>query len=199
MSFLDNNGVTYLWQKIRDTFGGTVTEVKTGGGLTGGPITESGTISHSNSVTAGTAGTSSATSGTSISIPYVTYDSNGHVTASGTHTHSISKANITALGIPGSDTNTTYTFDRKTVTMTQNLAANGAAETTVTATNSGYTPLAIATWNCTGTGVTQLNVYGVWLSDPNTGTCKVHLKARNGSSSSSTFTYTITVLWVKSN
>ena len=47
------------------------------------------TINHSNSVTAGTAGTSSATSGSTLSVPYVTYDAQGHVTASGTHTHTV--------------------------------------------------------------------------------------------------------------
>lgn len=47
------------------------------------------TFNHSNSVTAGTAGTSSATSGSTVAVPYVTYDAQGHVTASGTHTHTI--------------------------------------------------------------------------------------------------------------
>ena len=50
------------------------------------------TFNHSNSVTAGTAGTSSATSSTdrTLAVPYVTYDAQGHVTGSGTHTHTIS-------------------------------------------------------------------------------------------------------------
>lgn len=48
------------------------------------------TFNHSNSVTAGTAGTSSATSGSTLAVPYVTYDAQGHVTASGTHTHTVS-------------------------------------------------------------------------------------------------------------
>lgn len=53
------------------------------------------TFNHSNSVTAGTAGTSSATSGeTTISIPYVTYDAQGHITASGTHTHTITAGSV---------------------------------------------------------------------------------------------------------
>ena len=57
----------------------------------GGGLSLSGaTISHSNSVTAATAGTSSATSGNTISVPYVTYDAQGHVTATGTHTHTVS-------------------------------------------------------------------------------------------------------------
>lgn len=49
------------------------------------------TFNHSNSITAGTAGTSSTTSSTNrqIAIPYITYDAQGHITASGTHTHTI--------------------------------------------------------------------------------------------------------------
>lgn len=49
------------------------------------------TFNHSNSVTAGTAGTLSATSSTNrtIAIPYITYDAQGHITAGGTHTHTI--------------------------------------------------------------------------------------------------------------
>lgn len=47
------------------------------------------TINHSNSVTAGTIGTSSATSGKTISVPYANYDSEGHITSKGTHTHTV--------------------------------------------------------------------------------------------------------------
>lgn len=58
------------------------------------------TFNHSNSVTAGTAGTSTATSGNSLAVPYVTYDAQGHITASGTHTHTITN-NITGSGTSG--------------------------------------------------------------------------------------------------
>ena len=47
------------------------------------------TFNHSNSVTAGTAGTSSATSGSTLAVPYVTYDAQGHITGKGTHTHTV--------------------------------------------------------------------------------------------------------------
>lgn len=48
------------------------------------------TINHSNSVTAGTIGTSSDSTGArTISIPYATYDAQGHITNKGTHTHTI--------------------------------------------------------------------------------------------------------------
>jgi hypothetical protein len=38
---------------------------------------------------AGTAGTSSATSGSTLAVPYVTVNANGHVTGYGTHTHTV--------------------------------------------------------------------------------------------------------------
>ena len=48
------------------------------------------TINHSNSIVSGTAGTPNATSGATLAVPYVMYDAQGHVTATGTHTHTIS-------------------------------------------------------------------------------------------------------------
>lgn len=50
------------------------------------------TFNHSNSITPGTAGSTSDTSGNSISIPYVTYDAQGHVTGKGTRTHTVPDA-----------------------------------------------------------------------------------------------------------
>lgn len=85
----------YIEGKNYSTTTGTVTSIGLAEGpgieITGGPVTSSGTITvgHSNSITAGTAGTSSATSGSTLSVPYVTYDSEGHVTAAGVHTHTI--------------------------------------------------------------------------------------------------------------
>ena len=46
-------------------------------------------LNHDNYVTAGTVGTSSATSGSTIAIPYVTYNAQGHITTTGTHTHTV--------------------------------------------------------------------------------------------------------------
>jgi hypothetical protein len=53
--------------------------------------------------TAGTAGTSAATSGASLSVPYVTYDGLGHVTASGTHTHTVTGFAATSHGHDAAD------------------------------------------------------------------------------------------------
>ena len=49
-----------------------------------------GIINHSNSVTGGTVGQSTGSSGAQLAIPYITFDDQGHITASGTHTHTIS-------------------------------------------------------------------------------------------------------------
>ena len=56
----------------------------------GSGLTLDGTqFKHSNSVVAGTAGTSSATSGSTINVPYVSYDAQGHITVTGTHVHTV--------------------------------------------------------------------------------------------------------------
>lgn len=74
-----------------DTTNRTITIAATDTTYTAGTgLTLSGTqFKHSNSVTAGTAGTSSATSGSTLAVPYITYDAQGHITATGTHTHTI--------------------------------------------------------------------------------------------------------------
>ena len=65
------------------------------------------TINHASSITAGTAGSSSSTSGTNtISIPYVTYNDTGHVTAAGTRTHTINEATTSAPGLMSSSDKT---------------------------------------------------------------------------------------------
>ena len=83
------SGKTITYTKADGTTGTLTTQDTTytaGAGLT----LASGQFKHSNAVTAGTAGTSSATNGqNTLAVPYVTYDAQGHVTGSGTHTHTI--------------------------------------------------------------------------------------------------------------
>ena len=68
------------------------------GGSNGGSGTDIFYVGHLLSgVTAGTVGTSSATSGNSLAVPYITYDAAGHITATGTHTHTITN-NVTYTG-----------------------------------------------------------------------------------------------------
>lgn len=78
----DASGTIALTSDIPDVSG----KIDTAG--TG--LSKSGTtLNHSNSITAGTIGSSSASQGSTIAIPYATYDSNGHITGKGTHTHTI--------------------------------------------------------------------------------------------------------------
>ena len=74
-----------LYQKINGTLEEIFPNIVAGTGLS----LNGTTVNHSNSITAATAGTSSATSGSTLAVPYVTYDAQGHITATGTHTHTI--------------------------------------------------------------------------------------------------------------
>ena len=148
------------------------------------------TINHSNSVTAATAGTSSATSGSSLAVPYITYDAQGHITGSGTHTHTVSgfaasshaHGNITSAG----DITTTATIasgdrivinDESASTVTNSSITFGTATTTFLANNGTWqTPakgstattrtasLAVASWN-TSTKQITVTVSGVTASN----------------------------------
>lgn len=56
----------------------------------GAGLSLSGTqFKHINSVEAGTVGTDTATSGSTLAVPFITYDAQGHITATGTHTHTV--------------------------------------------------------------------------------------------------------------
>ena len=148
------------------------------------------TINHSNSVTAATAGTSSATSGSSLAVPYITYDAQGHITGSGTHTHTVSgfaasthaHGDITSAG----DITTTATIasgdrivinDESASKVTNSSITFGTATTTFLANNGTWqTPakgstattrtasLAVASWN-TSTKQITVTVSGVTASN----------------------------------
>lgn len=77
----------------------TITITGTGGLSGGGNLAESRTISHAVPV-----GAAAKTSG----LYKIATDKFGHVTS----TAAVTKTDITALGIPATDTNTTYTFQR---------------------------------------------------------------------------------------
>ena len=148
------------------------------------------TINHSNSVTAATAGTSSATSGSTLAVPYITYDAQGHITGSGTHTHTVSgfaasthaHGNITSAG----DITTTATIangdrivinDESASKVTNSSITFGTATTTFLANNGTWqTPakgntattrtasLAVASWNTSSKQIT-VTVSGVTASN----------------------------------
>lgn len=119
---------------------GTVTQITAGTGLrvnslnAGGIITGTGTINHINSVTAGTVGTSSATSGSTLAVPYITYDAQGHITATGTHTHTVTSTGLQNL-LDGSATgsvrgintlsDSSYTMGTNAISIGNNTKASG--------------------------------------------------------------------------
>ncbi len=99
---------------------GTVTSVATGAGLTGGPITSSGTIAlEGNVVTAGSAGPTAAVTGndgTTVAIPRITVDTYGRVT-----------------GL------TSYDLTNKNTTYSSKTAASGGTDTSLVTTGEKYT------------------------------------------------------------
>ena len=97
---LDKQG--YLSVNVPWTDNNTTYGVESGGGL---KLT-SNNFGINNSITAGTAGTSSATSGSTLSVPYVTYNAKGLITSSGTHTHTVTQ-NVAHCTLPAMTANST--------------------------------------------------------------------------------------------
>lgn len=132
----------------------TITITGTGGLSGGGNLTESRTISH-----AVPAGAAAKTSG----LYKIATDKFGHVTS----TAAVTKTDITALGIPATDTNTTYTFQGASngfkVTPsngeTQTVIVSPSIKNNVTKTNAATTAGYIPKFNDT-TGVIE-NGYSV--------------------------------------
>ena len=132
-------GSSSVWTVIPsgDEPSGTVTSVgiSNGGGLavSGSPITTSGAITISHADTSSQASVDN--SGVTF-IQDVSLDGYGHVTSLGSKT--ITKSDITGLGIPASDTNTTYTLsgalsDHKfTSTLTADGSDSGASTSDIT-------------------------------------------------------------------
>lgn len=122
-------GSSSVWTVIPsgDEPSGTVTNIATGTGLTGGPITSTGTISHADTSSQASVDNSGVTF-----IQDVTLDDFGHVTGLGSKT--ITKSDITGLGIPASDTNTTYSLSGALSShkFTSTLTAGGSGSGTST-------------------------------------------------------------------
>lgn len=72
---------------------------------------------YKSTVTAGTAGTSSATSGSTLAVPYVTVNANGHVTGYGTHTHTVTGFLTSHQSLTRTNSTLTYTAAGSTQTV----------------------------------------------------------------------------------
>lgn len=97
------------WNTFNSKGAGTVTSVTTGTGLTGGPITATGTISLANTAV------TPATYGTTLTIPQIAVDQQGRITAASNQT--IPTANTTTTGLlSNTDWNTFNTKGNGSVT-----------------------------------------------------------------------------------
>lgn len=112
-SFLDGNGVSHLWEKIKGKF----VQKETGKGLS----TNDYTTAEKNKLAGIEAGANKYVhpSGTAKSsgLYKITVNSTGHVSAAS----AVAKSDITGLGIPGQDT----TYDRFTGAGAQGAGASG--------------------------------------------------------------------------
>ena len=132
------------WQTPSGAGIGTVTSVATGTGLTGGPITSTGTISLDTSgVTAGNYGPSAnvtGSDGATMNVPYITVDTYGRVT---------------------SISNKTYTS--KNTTYSSKAASSGGTDVSLVTTGEKYT------WNSkAGTSVATTTADGLMSSTDKT-------------------------------
>ena len=91
-----SNGTAWTVIPSGDEPAGTVTNIATGSGLTGGPITSTGTISHADTSTQSNISASSRTY-----ITAVTLDDFGHVTGLSTDTETVTDTHYTANLITG--------------------------------------------------------------------------------------------------
>ena len=115
------------------------------------------TFNHSNSITAGTVGTSSATSGQTIAVPYVTYDAQGHITATGTHTHTSS---VPPSGVVRGNDSTVGGLDPVTAAYIPTAASNKSFGLPANAITIEYSTDGGSTWTSYGaTDVEKRNLF----------------------------------------
>ena len=146
--------------KVANTIGGggggggngTVTNVATGTGLTGGPITTTGTISLANTAV------SAGTYGNATNVAQITVDAQGRITSASNVSISIGNTTVTAGSYGSANTVATFTVDAQ-----GRLTA--AANASISIDNAN---LANGLGNATLTlGSTTTNVGNLTLSYPN--------------------------------
>lgn len=99
MSYIDNNGLLYFWQKLKVLFNGKV-DTETGKGLSTNDFTNDLKTKLDGVATEANKYVHPSYTTKSSGLYKITVDSTGHVS----NTATVAKADITALGIPSSDT-----------------------------------------------------------------------------------------------
>lgn len=142
---------------------GTVTSVATGGGLTGGTITSSGTISH-----ADTSSQSSVNNSGVTFIQDVTLDTYGHVTALGSSTITNNVAGATfsgAYSAPGGGSNTGvllygdfYGWHTRAIGSTNQILAVTSGTPSWIDNSGGWTEIKTGTSSVSGATVTNVTL-----------------------------------------
>jgi len=118
------------------------------------------TINHATSITAGTAGTTAATSGSVVSVPYVTYNASGHITAAGVRNHTVStSATVKIDGITSGSSGINRYCACSTAAATAAKAANITAGTFTLEAGARVT-VKFANANTAGTPTLNINSTG---------------------------------------
>ena len=156
------------------------------------------TFNHSNSVTGATQGTSAATSGSTLAVPYLTYDNQGHITGGGTHTHTVTGFLTSHQDISGKQDKTTAVTHTQTTavgnTITPVYVASDGKATAISYTIAKSVPADANFSNTTYSAGTDLSLSGTTFNHKASG-----VTAGTAGTSSATSGSTLSVPYVTYN
>lgn len=165
---------TTAYVKAQGFGSGTVTSIATGTGLTGGPITTTGTISIA------TTGVTASTYGSASIVPVIAVNSQGQITSATNTSISISPSQVTGLGTMATQNANSVAITGGTINGTTIGGTTPAAATftALTATGtSNFGTIASGTWSGTpvaimygGTGATTASGARAALGAASSGT-----------------------------